>query len=252
MNRENSIIYLVSSPDSDSTFEELKDAFGAERAVDINMDLYMRTYSKIMDYKNAVLIIAYAKTRKYYDLRWLSYDEPGFLDISGRSYHDAFISTADLAFKTGARKVLWINHLCPFITSADIALAFSNINEKNIVIGPASNKGLYLVGFQRDAVDVFDDFYPFRDNLTDEVMERIKKNRYSVVEMKENILVKDEDSLKILSEGVKPDLKNSVLTDADNSAVYDNNIKHKKKHDRKDDSLNKTADSVELDLNKKN
>jgi len=252
MNRENSIIYLISSPDSDSTFEELKDAFGAERAVDINMDLYIRTYSKIMSYKDAVLIIAYAKTRKFYDLRWLSYDEPGFLDISGKSYHDAFMSTAELAFKTGARKVLWINHLCPFITSAEIGLAFSNINEKNIVIGPASNKGLYLAGFSRDAFKVFDDFYPLRENLTDEVMEKIKKNRYSVVEMRENILIKDEDSLKILTEGVNPDLKSAVNSELNNSAVSNDNIKHKKKHEKKDDVLNKSADSGELDLNKKN
>ena len=228
MNRENAIIYLVSAPDANNTFEELKTAFGVERAININRDLYIKTYSKISPYKNGVIFIAYSKTRKFYDLRWMSVDDPGFLDTTGKNYFQSFMSNSELALKTGSKKVLWINHLCPFITVDDINFAFSNISEKNVVIGPAKNKGIYLMGFTKESIKIFDNFYLLRENLKDEVAEKARKSRLSYMEMEERFVVKDDESLKVWVES--GDYISDFKKIPAEFSVNNREDKHRKKH----------------------
>jgi len=234
MNRENAIVYIVNSPDLNNTFDELKNAFGVERAININRDLYIKTYSKISSYDNAVIFITYSKTKKNYDLRWMSMNEPGFLDTAGKNYHQSFIVDVELAFKTGAKRVLWISHLCPLITSDDINFAFSSITDKNVVLGPAKNKGLYLVGFAKEGLKIFDNFYLLRENLKDELIEKIKKNRFSFVEMEEKFLVKDDESLKnwVESKEYLPQINKNIETTISKEEKH-----HKKKSKDNDNGI---------------
>jgi len=236
MNRENAIIYLVAAPDVNNTFDELKNSFGVERSININRDLYIKTYSKISSHKNSVVFIAYSKTKKFYDLRWMSIDEPGFLDTTGKNYYESFILNSELAFKTGAKKVLWVSHLCPFVTEEDINFAFSNIGEKNMVLGPAKNKGIYLLGFTRENLKILENFYLLKENLKDEIVEKIRKNRISYMEMEEKFIVKDDESLKVWVESkdyisdfkkLSPDIGANLKED-----------KHKKKHKEKENAVN--------------
>jgi hypothetical protein len=46
MNRENAIVYVVYAPNVEYLFDELKKSFGVERALNINTDLYVKTYLK--------------------------------------------------------------------------------------------------------------------------------------------------------------------------------------------------------------
>ncbi|MEF3280329.1 MAG: DUF2064 domain-containing protein [Elusimicrobiota bacterium] len=243
MMRENLIIYIVAAPDLSHTFEELKTAFGVERSININRDLYIKTYEKISRIYNAPVIIAYSKTKKYYDLRWLSEAEPGFLDVFDISYHQAFLKTAELAFKTGSKKVLWINHLCPFITQDDINFAVSNITDKNLVIGPAKNGGVYFIGFSRDALKIFENIYPLRESLYEDLLDKIKKNRFSYMDLEERLLIKDNESLKawIESGDYIADLKKlSAMQETSSDAEN----KPKKKHKEKDLPTHQTGDNL--------
>lgn len=196
MNRENTIVYIVLAPDVSNTLNELKTSFGVEKAVNINRDLYIKTYKKISSDLHHV-VISYSKSPKYYDLRWLSENEPGFLDFPTTNYNAAFQKVSELAFRIGAKKVVWINHLCPFINIDDISFAFSNISDKNIVIGPAKNKGVYLLGFMINTFKIFENVYPVRENMFDEIIDKLKKNRFSYIELEEKFIVKDDESLKL-------------------------------------------------------
>jgi len=211
MNRENAIIYLIYAPNVDYIFEELKKSFGVERALNITTELYIKIYSKLDRYENAIKIISYSKDSKHPDLRWLSSDEPGFLDITSKPYNTAFLLTADLAFRVGAKKVVWVNHLAPTISLNDIDKAFSDINDKNIVIGPSKDNGVYLLGFASSALKIFDNFYFLRDNIRNEIIDKIKKFKMSFSEIDEKFVVKDEESLKlwIESDEYKPSVSES-------------------------------------------
>lgn len=196
MNREKAIIYVVNNFEPDSVFDELKNSFGHERAVNINRELYIKTYEIISKYNDAVCFIAYARTSKFFDLRWMSPDDPGFLNVSGKNYSESFNAVSDFAFKTGARKIVWINHLCPFVTEKEISFAFSEVNDRNIIIGPARNGGIYLVAFTEENFNVVKDIYPLYDGMLDTVSLRARKNRVSVTYLEELYIVKDDESLK--------------------------------------------------------
>ncbi len=197
MNRENGISYIVMAPELEKTFEELKINFGVERSININKDLYAKTYQKISVYQNGLVFIAYSKTKKYKDLRWMSDNDPGFLDLPDKNYNELFILNAEFIFRTGARKIIWVSHLCPFISENDIDEAFSKTNQNNIVIGVAKNKGIYLVGFTKEHIKIFDNFYPLDEDIKETLVDRIKKQKLSFTEIEEKIIIKDDDSLKL-------------------------------------------------------
>lgn len=197
MNRENAIVYIVYAPENKTTFEELKLSFGVERGIGINKELYIKTYSRLKTHSNSIILISYSKSKEFYDLRWLTPEDPGFLDTEGKPYHQSFTLVSELAFRTGAWKVLWVSHLFPFITSQDIDMAFSHIKEKSIVIGPAKNKGIYLLGFTRESLKLFDNFYLLNEDIKDILIEKCKKVKFSYFEMEEKFIVKDDESLKL-------------------------------------------------------
>jgi hypothetical protein len=211
MNRENAIVYVVYAPNVEYLFDELKKSFGVERALNINTDLYIKTYLKISKYENAIKFIAYSKDFKNPDLRWLSSDEPGFLDVTSKPYNLAFFSICDLAFRTGSTKLIWVNHLAPTISHQDIDKALSMVNDKNIVIGPSKNGSIYLLGFTAPWLKIFDNFYFLSDNIKDEIIDKIKKAKINFSEIDEKFVVKDEESLKlwIESDEYKPSIVES-------------------------------------------
>ena len=223
MNRENAIVYVVYAPNINYLFDELKKGFGIERALNINLDLYVKTYSKIKNYENAIKLISYSKDLKNPDLRWLSNDEPGFLDTTSKPYNIAFTSICELAFKTGSKKVVWVNHLSPTISHQDIDKAISLINDKNIVIGPSKNGGVYLLGFTLSALKIFDDFYFLKDNIKDEIIDKIRKTKFNFFELDEKFIVRDDNGLKLW---IESDDYKSVFGD---SKKEDNKHIHKKK-----------------------
>ncbi|MCX7905676.1 MAG: hypothetical protein N2446_03125 [Elusimicrobiales bacterium] len=211
MNRKNAVLFLVTSPVVELIDSEIKKRFGIERSVNIIKDITIKTYSKIKNNDDYMLLIAYFSSKKFPDLRWLDSYEPGYLDISGLDYQSAVFKSSDYAFRMGAEKVVLINPLCPFIEKVDIVAAFSNIKEKQIVIGHASNGGIYLFGSNNETFKVLSFHSPIDDSDFDETLDKAKKNRYLIFEMEPKFIIKDDDSLRKWLES--PDFSDNIKID---------------------------------------
>ena len=59
------------------------------------------------------------------------------------------------AFAAGAERVLVIGSDCPAVTAAVIDQAFDSLEHADVVIGPASDGGYYLIGLARPAPELF-------------------------------------------------------------------------------------------------
>jgi len=247
-NRDKGIVLVVHSPEPDTIFNEMKELFGQERAIHISKDLYIKSYQIAESYDKAVKFIAYSKTIKNQDLTWLSHNDPGFLECYNKNYGQMLIDALNLAFNTGVLKAVYINHLCPYIKKEHIEFAFEKANDKNIVIGPSTNGRIYMMGLLREHLKVIDDFNLWRDNLSDEISEKAKKNKLSIINMEELKIIKDEDSLREWMEKKETDfftIKNKFKIDSNISKIEDKSIsdnisfqhiskeggKHKKKHE---------------------
>lgn len=196
MNRKRAVILVIKPPLLEFVDEELKKRFGVERGINIYKDLTIATYSKIRDDNEYMIILSYFFSKKLPDLRWLDQNEPGYLDVSGNDYLTALLRTAEYAFKVGAESIVWVNNLCPFIEKNDIYLTFSNIKEKQVVIGKSLNGGIYIFGSNSETVKSLVLNSPVNDNDFDDTIEKARRLRYTIFEMEPKLLVKDEESLK--------------------------------------------------------
>ncbi|MGC8867234.1 MAG: hypothetical protein ACP5IO_06470 [Elusimicrobiales bacterium] len=196
MNRKNALIFIVMSPAMETVDYEIKKSFGIERAVNITRDVTIKTYSNIKSDSDYMMMISYFFTKKFPDLRWLDPYEPGYLDVSNLSYGNALIKSIEYAFKTGADKAVWVNSLCPFVDKNDVINAFSNIGEKQVVLGHAANGGLYMAGVSPHTYTVLSVNSVVSDLSFDETVERIRRNKFVVFELEPRFIIKDDDSLK--------------------------------------------------------
>lgn len=70
----------------------------------------------------------------------------------GARMRDAF----DEAFQQGGERVVIIGTDCPGITSTTLASAFAALLQNDLVLGPASDGGYYLIGLSRAIPQLFD------------------------------------------------------------------------------------------------
>lgn len=194
--RENAIILIIHAPETEAVFPEMKEIFGNERAVHINKDLYARAYGTANSYRAAIKVIGYSKTAKNQDLTWLSSEDPGFLECQGRNYSEMLLMTLGLAFNTGAQKAVFVNHMCPYVRKEHIDFAFSKIGEKSVVVGPAQDGRVYLLGLDKENFRMLDHFSLWKDNMLEDIQDAARKHKLSVFTLEELAVIKDEEVLR--------------------------------------------------------
>ncbi len=59
------------------------------------------------------------------------------------------------AFDAGVSRVILIGTDCPALTPADVTSAFNALHEHDLVIGPATDGGYYLLGLRKPCLEVF-------------------------------------------------------------------------------------------------
>ena len=96
------------------------------------------------------------------------------------------------AFETVIRKtspVLIIGSDCAALTAEDIERAFIELEENDVVIGPAEDGGYYLLGMNDLQLFLFQDMPWSQDNLIEETIFRIQDRglRYSLLSTKSDI-----------------------------------------------------------------
>ncbi len=202
--RDNCIILLVEAPVPERVSAVLTDAFGLERAVHIHLDLIQNAYKLVKNFRNAIPILAYEKSAQHPDLTWLSADDPGFLDIKGKNPDEGIANGLRLAFTTGAKKALLLNHLSPGINSEWLQLAFDAITEKNIALGPNTNGSVYLVGLTLTNLKIIDDSPLASVKSTEEISDKARKAKLTVSVLPEACAVESEETLRAWREGKAP------------------------------------------------
>ncbi|NQT15380.1 MAG: DUF2064 domain-containing protein [Planctomycetes bacterium] len=61
----------------------------------------------------------------------------------------------DSAFRAGAARAVIVGTDCPDLTSQVVATAFDRLAQNDVVLGPATDGGYYLIGLRREAPELF-------------------------------------------------------------------------------------------------
>ncbi|MBI5743518.1 MAG: DUF2064 domain-containing protein [Elusimicrobia bacterium] len=194
--RDNCIILLLDAPEPEKTSQDLKTAFGPERAVHVNSDLLLNVYKTAKAFPEAILILSYEKTPRHQDLTWLDAEDPGFLEVKNRSGEDRIVEAFRLAFFTGAKKAVMLSHLSPEVKKDWLYQAFDSINDKAVVIGPNQDGTHYLLGMTQQNMKLLEAPGFSHGKSAETLAERAKKNKLAVANTPETFSVNGEEALR--------------------------------------------------------
>lgn len=194
--RDNCIILLLDAPEPEKISQDLKTAFGPERAAHVNSDLLANIYKTAKSFTEAILILSYEKTAHHQDLTWLDPEDPGFLEVKNRSGEDRMLDAFRLAFFTGAKKAVLLSHLSPEIKKDWLYQALDSTNDKTVVIGPNQDGSLYLLGLTQQNLKLLETPGFSHGKSAETMADRAKKNKLSVFNTPETYAVTGEEALR--------------------------------------------------------
>lgn len=194
--RDNCIILLVDSPEPEKISAELKTAFGPERAVHVNSDLLSNTYKMVKSFPDAILILSYEKTIHHPDLTWLDQEDPGFLEVKNRPHEDRVQDAFRLAFFTGAKKAILLNHLSPELKKDWLYQAFDSVSDKTVAVGANADGSFYLLGLTQQNMKILEAPGFSHGKSAESLAERAKKNKLAVFSTPESYAVTGEEALR--------------------------------------------------------
>lgn len=194
--RNNCIILLIDPPVPEKTEPELRDSFGAERGVHINLDLLQNAYKLAKSFQDSILILSYEKTTRHPDLTWLDADDPGFLEAKGRNLEERIINAFHLAFNTGAKNVVLLNHLSPALKMEWLHQAFDTLGEKTVALGLNRDGSHYLLGLTQNNIRLLEGLSFLSSKTALDFSDKAKRNKLSVFALPETYAVKNEESLR--------------------------------------------------------
>jgi len=101
-------------------------------------------------------MIAYQPARTWPDLSWLRPQaELPCIVQRGRTLGAKIVHAFEQAFRAGARKTVVVGSDTPHLGPVAIRQAFRLLDTRDVVLGPATDGGYFLVGLSRPVPDLF-------------------------------------------------------------------------------------------------
>lgn len=208
MNRDskNCVLFFVKYPMAGRVKTRLAEQIGQDAATGLYRSFVADIIATLKSLDANIKIVFAPPNSKDQLQQWLgkkySYIPQAGQDL-GQRMKNAFFQ----AFSEGFRDVIVIGSDSPDLPKEYLELAFTALDKSDVVVGPSSDGGYYLIGFTRDT------FLP-------EAFERISWGSNKVLEQTTNILKRYSQSLYLLPQwhdvDTLPDLK-SFLQRNENS-----------------------------------
>lgn len=103
-----------------------------------------------------------------------------------------------------ATKVIAIGADCPQLPAEEIQTAFDLLNENDVVIGPSTDGGYYLLGMKGSLVEVFDDIAWSTPEVLPQTIQRLDQQNKTYALLRERIDVDDQNDLQQMLAGLAP------------------------------------------------
>lgn len=182
---QGALIVFVRKAELGKVKTRIAKAVGKETALDIYKQLITHT-RKVVEQVQCEKYVFYAGEIDHDD-EWNSKEFEKFLQVKG----DLGAKIQD-SFETVIRKtspVLIIGSDCPELTPDDIERAFLELEDNDVVIGPAVDGGYYLLGMNDLQLFLFEDMPWSEEELIQETIFKIQDRglRYSLLSTKSDV-----------------------------------------------------------------
>jgi rSAM/selenodomain-associated transferase 1 len=162
-----------------------------------------------------------------------------FTEQKENDFENNFLSVIASAFKKGYEEVVIIGGDSPEISNLTIHKAFSELKQKNVVIGPSNDGGFYLLGLKKYNSSLFENVNWFTSKVYSQILHNLKNIsfEYSILNTLDDIdtgedlkkLLKNKNSsIKSLVRRIRSINKNFISADFISFPVLhrDLSIKH--------------------------
>ncbi|ARV62233.1 hypothetical protein BZZ01_29630 [Nostocales cyanobacterium HT-58-2] len=151
------LIIFTRYPEPGKTKTRLIPALGTESAANLQRQMTEYTLSQVKQLQKIAPIsfeVRFAGGSLQLMQDWLGdeiiYKPQGDGDLGSRMTQSFFN-----AFQWGAQKVITIGTDCPDVNAQTLAEAFEQLQQYELVLGPAADGGYYLIGLQRLVPELF-------------------------------------------------------------------------------------------------
>jgi len=147
------LIVFVKAPRPGRVKTRLAKDIGEEEACDAYRELAETLFENLAEIANVELCFAPANAahelRPWLRKGWTLAPQAG--GELGNRLHKAFLS----AFEDGCEKVAIIGSDCPEVTAGDIREAWKRLKRRDLVLGPATDGGYWLIALKRPCAGLF-------------------------------------------------------------------------------------------------
>ncbi|MHC4085397.1 MAG: TIGR04282 family arsenosugar biosynthesis glycosyltransferase [Planctomycetota bacterium] len=178
---ENCVLFFVKHPASGRVKTRLAEQIGRDVATDLYksfvVDILTTLHSISVNFK----IVFYPPDAEKKFQQWLgqeySYVSQSGMDL-GQRMKNAFLQ----AFNDGFDKVVLIGSDLPDLPAEYLELGFKALETNDVVLGPSSDGGYYLIGFAKEAFlpDVFEPITWSSADVLEQTLNILKKHEHRV------------------------------------------------------------------------
>ncbi|WP_460207018.1 TIGR04282 family arsenosugar biosynthesis glycosyltransferase [Scytonema sp. NUACC21] len=156
-NRQQYLVIFTRYPEPGKTKTRLIPALGPEGAATLQRQMTEHTILQVKQLQSSLSVsleVRFAGGNLQLMQDWLGSDvtcQPqGEGDLGLR-----MLRSLKSGFEAGAKKVIIIGTDCPEVNAEILRMAFDRLNHNDLVLGPATDGGYYLVGLKRPVPDLF-------------------------------------------------------------------------------------------------
>ena len=177
MIRDNLLIIFVKNPIPGKVKTRLAQTIGNEKALVVYQNLLFCTLKITKAAANCDKSVFYADYIDHKDI-WSEGDFEKHLQ-KGDSLGARMLNAFESNFQKGYKNVILIGSDCAELTTEIIGLAFNSLENNDVVIGPASDGGYYLIGMNFLIKDVFENKKWSSNSVLSDTLTDLEKNNRS-------------------------------------------------------------------------
>lgn len=208
----NAVIIFVKYPAEGNVKTRLGKSLGVEFAVRFYKAMAEHTFQVCLSLPKEEydIIVFYDKDDETEPVRdWI----PGDFQIrlqKGSDLGDKMKNAFELVFEKSYKKVTIIGTDCPDLNTGILLKSFREVSKKNVMIGPSTDGGYYLLGMNRFYPFLFDDIEWSSTRVLTDTINKAKANNLSMFMLPELI---DIDTEKDLEEWLSKTKKKNNMTE---------------------------------------
>ena len=124
---------------------------------------------------------------------WLGQDYSYHLQTGGE-LGDRLIHSMELEFEQGCEKLIFLGGDCPWVDQARMSEAFAALDANDVVIGPATDGGYYLIGINQSRPELFSGIAWGTESVCETTLNICEREGLSVALLQEESDVDDLES----------------------------------------------------------